>query len=254
VTRPTFQSMLNERQPVGVIWLALGSVAVVEIAAHFKPAAIVIDMQHGLWDRHSLEAAIGVARASTQVIVRCADNTASAISTVLDAGANSVLIPLIESADAARHAVSFSRYPPEGIRSAGGVRALLRGVEGFAGANREVTVGVMIETIEGVREAEAIAAVGGIDYLFIGTGDLAMSRGATNGDDIKDDCAHVRDVATRHKLPCGIFTLGASDALRELVHGYDMAVIANDIDIVKTGVAGAQALLEQGLAARLMSQ
>lgn len=254
MARPTFQSMLNERQPVGVVWLALGCVAVVEIAAHFKPAAIVIDMQHGLWDRHSLEAAIGVARVSTQVIVRCADNTASAISTALDAGAHSVLIPLIESADAARRAVSFSRYPPEGIRSAGGVRPLLRGVERFASANSEVTVGVMIETIEGVREAEAISAVEGIDYLFIGTGDLAMSRGATNEDDIKGDCAHVRDVATRHDLPCGIFTHGVSGALKELAHGYDMAVIANDMDIVKTGVAGAQALFEQTLGARFISQ
>jgi 2-keto-3-deoxy-L-rhamnonate aldolase RhmA len=254
VVSPTLQSMLSERQPVGVIWLTLGSVAVVEIAAHFKPAAIVLDMQHGLWDRNSLEAAIGVARASTQIIVRCADNTASAISMALDAGANSVLIPLIESADAARRAVSFSRYPPQGIRSAGGVRPLLRGVEGLANANREVTVGVMIETIEGVQEAESIAAVGGIDYVFIGTGDLAVSRGATSRDGIENDCARVRDAATRHGLPCGIFTPGASDALKELAHGYDMAVIASDIDIVKTGVAGAQASLEQGLGARLTSQ
>lgn len=67
-------SMLHDRQPIDLIWLSLGSPAIAEIAAQARPGAIVIDMQHDLWDRASLEAAVGVVRNSTRVIVRCADD------------------------------------------------------------------------------------------------------------------------------------------------------------------------------------
>lgn len=70
---------LASGQSVGVTWLSLGSVAMVELAARARPGAIVIDMQHGLWDRRDLEAAIGIVPPSIPVLVRVADNTALSI-------------------------------------------------------------------------------------------------------------------------------------------------------------------------------
>ena len=83
-----------------------------------RPAAIVLDLQHGLWERGTVEAAIASTGQRVPVIARCADNTHAAIAQALDAGAASVLVPLIETVDDARRALDASRYPPRGSRSA----------------------------------------------------------------------------------------------------------------------------------------
>jgi 2-dehydro-3-deoxyglucarate aldolase/4-hydroxy-2-oxoheptanedioate aldolase len=129
------------------------------------------------------------------------------------------------------------------MRSAGGVRPLLRGVEALLDANREVAVGVMIETVAGVEQAAAIAQAKGVDYVFIGTGDLAMSRGVKHPDDLERDCERVRRAALESGLPCGIFTSSAADAAKRLDAGYALAVVANDIDLVKGGIADARSVL-----------
>ncbi|WP_052400473.1 HpcH/HpaI aldolase family protein [Paraburkholderia ginsengisoli] len=218
-----------------LIWLALGNTSMVEFAAHANPEALVLDLQHGLWERGSLEAAIGAVGAQVPVIARCAGNLHGAIAQALDAGAASVLVPLIETAADARRAVSAGRYPPVGVRSAGGVRPLLAGVDAMLAADREVAIGLMIETAEGVENVEAIAAVPGVDYLFIGTGDLCLSRGTSDSEVIGRDCERVLRAATARGLPCGIFTADACAARRALESGYRMAVCANDIELVKQG-------------------
>ena len=222
-------------QQLDLIWLALGSTPMVEFAAHANPGALVLDLQHGLWERGTLESAIGAVGARVPVIVRCADNSQVAIAQALDAGAASVLVPLIENAADARRAVSAGRYPPVGVRSAGGVRPLLAGLDAMLAADREVAVGLMIETVEGVENVEAIAAVPGIDYLFIGTGDLCLSRGTSDSEVIGRDCERVLRAARASGLPCGIFTGDACAARQALESGYRMVVCANDIGLVKHG-------------------
>ncbi|MEW9586201.1 HpcH/HpaI aldolase/citrate lyase family protein [Paraburkholderia sp. DGU8] len=235
--KPLFQGAA----PVDCMWLALGSAPVVEFAAHVAPGAIVLDLQHGLWERGTLEAAIAAVRMRVPVIGRCADNSPHAIAQVLDAGASSVLIPMIETADDARRAVSASRYPPFGTRSAGGVRPLLAGFEAMLEADRHVAVGMLIETVEGVRNAREIAAVPGVDYLFIGTGDLSLSRGTTDSEVIAGDCERVLAAARERGLPCGIFTGDAAAAREAFTNGYRMAVAANDIDVFKQAFLTAHA-------------
>ncbi len=111
-------------------------------------------------------------------MVRVADGTATAIGQALDAGADGVLVPLVESADMARAAVERPTIRRSGHRSGGGVRPLARGFARYvAEAAARTVVGVMIETAAGVENAEAIARVPGIDFVFIGTGDLALSLG-----------------------------------------------------------------------------
>jgi 2-keto-3-deoxy-L-rhamnonate aldolase RhmA len=234
-----FLNRLRDGAPIDLVWLALGSPALAEAAVHAAPSALVLDRQHGLWERTTLEAAIGVARQRLPVIVRCAENSAVAISEALDAGASSVLVPLIESAEGAARAVSYGRYPPLGMRSAGGVRPLLRGVDRMLDANHEIAIGVMIETVAGVEAVEAIAATPGLDYLFIGTGDLAMSRGNGNSAQLAADCQRVLQAARANDIPCGIFTGTAADAALQYAKGFQVTVIANDIDIVKSGFLSA---------------
>ncbi len=230
-----FKPLLAGDGPVDLIWLALGNAALAEFAAHARPGAIVLDLQHGLWDRHSLEAAVGTAGRHVPVIARCAANTPHHICQALDSGASSVLIPLVETTEDARRAVMAGRYPPAGIRSAGGVRTLLAGIEAMLEAGDHVAVGVMIETVQGVENVEAIAAVPGIDYLFIGTGDLALSRGTSSPEVLERDCRRVFEAAQQRGIPCGIYT-GTADAARDAFgKGYKLAVCANDTDVARAG-------------------
>lgn len=219
-------------------WLALGSPALAEIALQSAPgAAIVIDLQHGLWERTAFEAAVGIARMRTPVIARTADFSASAIGAALDAGAVAVMAPLIESADDARALVSASRYPPQGRRSGGGVRPLLAGVEAMRSSNQHVAVGAMIETAFGLRNAEAICAVEGIDFIFIGTGDLQLSMPEAGPAQLQACCERIRDIAHRNGLACGLFTSDASAARQAFADGYEIAVAANDIGLAAHGFA-----------------
>lgn len=241
--RRAFAEARAARDVLACHWFCLGSTALVEIALQAAPDLVVIDRQHGLWERHSLEAALGVARGRAPVIVRCADHSAVAISEALDAGAASVLVPLVESAAQARAAVAHGRYPPEGVRSAGGVRPLLAGVETMPGMNRHIAVGVMIETLEGVEQVEAIAAVPGLDYIFIGTGDLGLCRAndPKRAQAIERDCARVLAAARVNGLSCGIFSRGIDAALKRRTEGYDIVVAVNDVDLAQRGFIDAEA-------------
>ncbi|MEO8656380.1 MAG: hypothetical protein ABI409_19815, partial [Ramlibacter sp.] len=80
---PTFKKRVAAGNCLGVSWLALGSAALVEIAAAARPDAIVLDQQHGLWERRELEAAIGLVSSDIPVLVRVAENSPLAIGTAL---------------------------------------------------------------------------------------------------------------------------------------------------------------------------
>jgi 2-keto-3-deoxy-L-rhamnonate aldolase RhmA len=207
----------------------------------------VIDLQHGLWDRASLEHAIGVIPPSLPVLVRVAENTPSAIGQALDAGAEGVIVPLVETAQQARAAVRAAHYPPYGERSGGGVRPLANFLDYVEAARRAVVVCVMIETERGVRNARAIAATEGVDLVFIGTGDLALSLGTFPAFDARHEaaCQHVLAACRAEWTLCGTFTgsLDAARARRE--QGFRMVVTVNDIDLVAKGVGQATELYAQ---------
>jgi 2-keto-3-deoxy-L-rhamnonate aldolase RhmA len=229
------RALLARRQPVDLVWLSLGCTALAEMAAQSLPAAVVLDLQHGQWERASLEAAVGLVRPVTQILARVAENRPHAISQVLDAGAHGVIVPLVETAEQAAFAVSCSRYPPLGKRSSGGTRPLLYGMDP-ARTNEEIVVGVMIETMAGVAHAEAIAATPGVDFVFIGPGDLRLSKGAASPDGIREECEHVKSVCARLGMPCGIFTLNAESALAQFNAGFALAVTASDFGVFARGL------------------
>jgi 2-keto-3-deoxy-L-rhamnonate aldolase RhmA len=206
----------------------------IEMAIAAGAEAIVVDMQHGLFERASLEGAIAAVPPHVPCLVRVEDDSAAAIGRALDAGAEGVIIPLVETAAQAKRAASACRYPPDGRRSGGGVRPLLDFAAYTAGAAEAVTVGVMIETRRGVANAAAIAAAN-VDFVFIGTGDLALSLATAPG-----STAHARACATILKAcrkagtPCGIFTMSAEAAAARAADGYAVTVVANDISAVGT--------------------
>jgi 2-keto-3-deoxy-L-rhamnonate aldolase RhmA len=239
--RALLRDRLSSGACLDAFWLSLGSVALCEIAARSGASVIVIDMQHGRWDRATLEAAVGIASPHTSVMVRVADHSPTAISQALDAGAEGILASLVETAGQAGAIISAARFPPEGTRSGGGVRPL----RDFAGyvrdANRSTLVGAMIETRLGLEQADAITACAGLDLVFIGTGDLALSLGdiPDPGTAHAEACATILRACTTLGRPCGAFTSSLEAARRMRDKGYRLVVTANDIDLVGSGFASA---------------
>ena len=243
---------LQEGGQFGAFWFSLGSSALIELATAAGPDAIVIDAQHGLWDRHSLENAVAATGGKLPLLVRTMDTSKGAISTALDAGAAGVIAPLIETAEEARRTVEAARFPPHGVRSGGGVRPLAGDFAAYyAAANAHTLVGVMIETVAGVANAEAIASVEGVDLVLIGTGDLAISLGTFPAADPRHEeaCNTVLAACRKAGVACGIFTPHAEAAAKRAAQGYSMTVVANDIDVAARGFANAQATFRAGPAA-----
>jgi kynurenine formamidase/2-keto-3-deoxy-L-rhamnonate aldolase RhmA len=215
---------------------------VIELAAQAQPDAIVLDAQHGLWDRQSIEHAVAAVSARAPALIRTAENSASAIGQALDTGAEGVIVPLIETDTDAAAAVAAARFPPHGSRSGGGVRPLGRDFGTYyKDANARTVVGVMIETQRGVRHAAAIASTPGVDFVLIGTGDLAVSLGGFPDVDARHEqaCRAVLDACNAAGVPCGIFTATAEAAAARRRDGYALVVVGNDIDIVSRGFASA---------------
>lgn len=220
---------------IGSLWVGLGSVAAAEVMAEGRPDAMIFDMQHGLWDRQSLYHGCAAVRAKTEPVVRVAANDPAGIGDALDLGAAGVIVPLIESAEEAKAAVAAAKYPPDGRRSAGGVRPMLDFSTYAKGANRGTLLSVMIETEKGLKNAAAIAAVPGVDLIFIGPSDLSLSLGVFPDLGPKHEQALQTILAVCRKAgkPCGLFTMHSSHALDRLRQGFQWMVLGNDQDFLQ---------------------
>jgi 2-dehydro-3-deoxyglucarate aldolase/4-hydroxy-2-oxoheptanedioate aldolase len=236
---PTLKCRLASGEPLAAFWLALGSVPLVEAAVAAGAEAVILDMQHGLFDRMGLEHAVGAVPPAVPCLVRVEDDSATAIGRALDAGAEGVIVPLVETSEQARAAAAACRYPPKGHRSGGGVRPL-RDFKAYVAGADDVAVGVMIETRTGVENAAAIAGAEGVDFVFIGTGDLALSLGTAPGSEAHvRACKTVLDACRKTKMPCGIFTFDAASAATRAAEGYVLTVATNDISATNEAFARA---------------
>jgi len=238
--RPRLRQRIAAGETLGAIWLSLGSATVAELAVASRPDLMVIDLQHGLWERRELEHAVGLVRHSMPVLIRVAENSAFAIGSALDSGADGVLVPMVETAEQAEAAVAAARFPPRGVRSGGGVRPLARGFADYLERADELFVGVMVETVAGAADTERIAAIPGLDMIFIGSGDLALSC-AANGlsGAFETICRNIRLVGDASGVAPGMFTAGIEAARQARRDGFRMVVTANDIDLVTKGWSSA---------------
>ena len=233
---------LRAGEALGCVWLSLGAPALAEIAAEHAPDTIVFDGQHGLWDKTALRSAFGIAAVASTPLVRVAANIAHIIGEALDAGAQGVIVPLVESAAEAAAAVRSAHYPPHGNRSGGGVRPLADFAAYSAACARNILVAVMIETQAGLDNAAEIAATPGVDMVFIGPGDLGLAVGA---DALEPAIQSILATCRVQAMPCGIFTGSAENARRRVAQGFQFVVIEDDIRLVRGGISRALAAFNQ---------
>jgi 2-dehydro-3-deoxyglucarate aldolase/4-hydroxy-2-oxoheptanedioate aldolase len=192
-------------------------------------------MEHSGFGVDTMRNVLAASRASSiPAFVRPPDSTRPAISGILDLGADGLMLPMVESAEQARRIVEYARYPPEGSR---GVKAYLPDdiVGGglaatLAHANREILVIAQVETAAGVEHVEEIAAVDGIDMLFIGHFDLTTSLGDPGAFMSPPHAAAVDRVmaaAAAVSKPVGSLANDLDDARNLLDRGFRMIVLGD---------------------------
>ena len=180
---PVKRKLADGGTSVGLIVAEFATTGIGRIAAGAGAEFVMFDMEHGGIDIGATKNALAAARSSGVVpLVRTPSTGYHLISQPLDAGALGAMVPMVESAEQARQIVASAKYPPLGGRGVGVYYADDVEPGGLAAtltrANEELLLIAQIETVAGVEHVEEIAAVDGIDVLWIGHFDLTTSLGA----------------------------------------------------------------------------
>jgi 4-hydroxy-2-oxoheptanedioate aldolase len=202
---------------------------------------VCVESEHSPLGRESVHAVIGAALlAGTPPLVRVADAGVVPIANALDDGAAGVIVPRVDSAEEAEAVVAAARFPPRGRRGVGPGRSAGygRGVpDHFATANQQTVVGVQIESAAAVADVARIAAVVGLDLLFVGPGDLAASLGVPFGDERVADAARtVLEAARAAGRAAGIWAPSAAVARDWLDAGFQLVIVSSDLGLLAEGV------------------
>ena len=225
-------------------WCAIPSAFSAELMGRVGFDWVCIDTHHGLVGYDSMATMLqALAITGTPAFVRVPWNTPGDIMKALDAGAQGVIVPMINSAEEARRAVGACRYPPDGYRSWGPIRAAL-GVDGYSPetANRRVVVAAMIETAAGVAAADEILSVSGIDAVYVGPNDLAVTNGMRpSGDNFNEEHGRLVEAilaaCQRHDVLAGIHCGSVDMARRWRERGFRMFNVTSDATFMRGGAA-----------------
>ncbi len=203
---------------------------------------VCIDAEHAPFDRAAIDLCVLAARGiDLPSLVRVPSAEACQILNALDLGASGVLVPHVASADAARDIVRASRYGMNGRGYSGSTRAAGYSTRAMprvvADANESVTVILQIEDEPAVERIEEIAAVDGVDALFVGRMDLTVSIGAGSPDDPRVLAAvrRICTVAHQHGRAVGMFTPTTAEALRWRNEGVSFFLLGSDQQWVLNG-------------------
>jgi 4-hydroxy-2-oxoheptanedioate aldolase len=237
-----FKRALKAGRPQIGLWSSLSSSYTVEVIAGAGFDWILLDMEHSPNDLESLLAQLQAAAPyASHPVVRVPWNDMVTIKRVLDAGAQSLLIPYVQNAAEAKAAVASTRYPPAGVRGvAGTTRATRFGrIKDYAKrAHEELCVLVQLETKPALAEIEKVAAVDGVDGIFIGPADLHASMGYTGETAnaavmplIEDAMRRIRRAG---KAP-GYLSPVEADAKRMLGAGAQFVAVGADVGLLARG-------------------
>lgn len=219
-------------------FLSIGSPAVTELAAEVGFDWVLIDLEHGCESEAGLPNQLRALRGSqTLAIVRVSAPHPDLISRVLDWGADGIMVPHVNTVAEAQHCVDAASYPPKGHRGVSRtVRAYGYGMRLPAGELPKPLILAQIETAEGVANTEGIAAVDGIDALFIGPADLSYDLKARNSPLPYDDCVKsVAQAARNHGKGCGILVRHADNKDKLKALGFTWLAMDSDLSLVREG-------------------
>lgn len=203
-----FRAALAAGRPQIGLWLSLADPYCTEICATAGFDWVLVDNEHSPNDARSTLAALQVVAGypATHAVVRVLQGDPALIKQVLDLGAQTVLVPMVDTAEQAAAMVRAMRYPPQGMRGVGASAARAsrwsQNAGYLQGANDEVALLVQAETATALANLEAICAVDGVDGVFIGPADLAASMGHL-GNAAHPEVQGAIDDAIRRIQACG---------------------------------------------------
>lgn len=227
-------SILNTPGAVGT-WVKLPTIESVQILAHAGYDFVVIDQEHAPIDIRTAYQLVNTATAEGLLaLVRVDELRPASIQRILDAGAGGVLIPHIDTPEQAEMAAKSVRFPPFGIRGAGGTSragrwGTLPSADYLTSGNTTALCIPQLESKLALDNVEKIAATEGVDALFIGVADLSMDMGTTPSDpEVIKLYLHALDVIHRAGKPCGFASGNAAGARAALDHGFDFVMASSD--------------------------
>ncbi len=199
------------------------------------------------------EAVAAIAACGVSPIVRVQEGQHWMIKRALDAGAHGIIVPLLSNVEEARNIVKYSKFPPQGNRGLGSALPMEKFIAGKTGEIQEVPMSdyyrdsnkalltiVQIETASALEQVKDIAAVDGIDVLFVGPNDLGNSigypmvlNGGKTAPELDEAIEKVRKAAKDAGKYSAMYTGSGEDAKKYADQGFDMVSVANDILIVK---------------------
>lgn len=232
----TKESKLRSAEPCLGTWLSSGSPMIAELASQCGFGWLLLDMEHGCLTEADLIANLRAAHGSdTMLIVRVPTHDAGLIGRALDWGADGIMVPHVNTAEEAAAIVSAMRYPPDGARGySRSVRAYGYGLHKPETRPAPILF-VQIETAEAVRNVRGIAAVPGVDVLFVGPADLGLSLSVeADAPAFEDALDHVVCAVHEKGLRAGILVRNAADTADLLQRGFTKLAIDSDISILRS--------------------
>lgn len=240
-----FKAALKAGRPQIGFWLGLGTPATAEIAAGAGFDWLVVDGEHGPNDIPLMVAQLqAIAGVGSHAVVRSVAGETWMIKQLLDIGAQTVLVPMIETAEQAQQLVKAMRYPPHGVRGVGAALARAshynRIPDYLQTANDEVCLLLQLENQAGLKNLEAIASTEGVDGVFIGPADLAADMGYLGKPGEPEVQAAVEDALKRIIAcgkPAGILTADQTLAKRYLELGATFVAVGTDVTLFSNATA-----------------
>lgn len=229
------------------MWVSIGHPAIIEAATRAGFDFVLIDREHtpmSLETISDLVRAADAAPGDLSVVVRPAWNDPVRIKQVLDIGVDGIMVPMIDDVDDARELVRATRYPPDGDRGVASGRAAGYGqnFETYVeSGHRSLCTIAQIETETGVENVADIAAVDGLDALFVGPADLSASLDVFydwDAPELADAMATVIETANDAGMPVGTLSVRADDVDRAVERGFDWQIAGKDMTtLIETGEA-----------------
>lgn len=240
-----FKAALRQGRSQLGLWNTVRGPTVPELLGGAEFDWVLVDCEHSDFETSDVFPALQAIgqNPETSAIVRPASNDPILFKRLLDTGAQTLLVPYVQSASEAEAAVRAMRYGPEGIRGmAGMTRATRYGkvADYYNRAEEELCLVVQVETIDAIAQLEAIATTPGVDAVFIGPADLSASmglRGRMSHPDVVAVIEAAFETLQRLNVPIGIMALNPDEAKRYIALGSVMTAVGVDLVLLAESVA-----------------
>lgn len=245
--RNPVKAALKAGKPQVGTWLSLGNVFAARLMARIGFHWLTVDLEHSPIGWDSAGQLFGaIADAGCTVLARVPKGDHDYIKRVLDAGAHGIVVPMVNTVEEAKIAIAAAKYPPVGNRSIGGAMHALNfdatAGDYYKNANDEILVILQTESPEGVRNAEAIYSLPGVDAIFVGPNDLTFQMRGPDGKDPSPDefeamLQRILAVGKKTGTPVGLHVQSTESVEHRIREGWRFLAIGSELRMM---VAGAQ--------------